>query len=204
MMPFANLDAIAAAFPMANVDTDKILPARFLKTITREGLGKFLFWAYRQDPSFILNRHPWDNAGIFIGGDNFGCGSSREHAPWSLLDFGIRCIIAPSIADIFYNNCFKNGILPIRLAAPTVARLSALATDASTARLTIQLESQLVVTTGGERISFEIEPSRKHGLLHGTDEIADSLSFSLDIAKFEAARQKTYSWLPIVPLNPGS
>ena len=162
MQPFTTLTGIAAPLPIPNVDTDKIIPARFLKTIKRSGLGKNLFDAMRyrpdgsENPDFILNREPYRRAEILIGGPNFGCGSSREHAPWALLDFGIRCVIAPDFADIFHNNCFKNGILPIRLPQEICDRLMEDATLGANARLTVELERQVVVRPNGEEIRFEL------------------------------------------------
>lgn len=175
MQPFTHLDAIAAPLPLANVDTDKILAGRFLKTISREGLGEKLFWSLRQDPAFVLNCAPWSDAAILLALDNFGCGSSREHAPWALLDFGIRCVIAPSIADIFYNNCFKNGILPIVLPKGEIARLIALAQHPATARFHVDLPAQLVRPATGSPILFEIDARRKRDLMEGVDEIGDTL-----------------------------
>ena len=176
MEPFTHLDAIAAPLPLANVDTDKILAGRFLKTISREGLGEKLFWSLRQDPAFVLNRAPWSDAGILLALDNFGCGSSREHAPWALLDFGIRCVIAPSIADIFYNNCFKNSILPVVLPVAEVNRLMALTAAPATARLTVDLPTQTIRDAEGALIRFDIDPRLERDLLEGVDEIGDTLA----------------------------
>jgi 3-isopropylmalate/(R)-2-methylmalate dehydratase small subunit len=198
--PFITLDGFAVALPLENVDTDKILPGRFLKTTTRDGLGAALFWDMRQDSNCVFNRPPWNRASILISGQNFGCGSSREHAPWALLDFGITCIIAPSIADIFYNNCFRNGILPIQLAAPTVASLIKLADQPKMSRMVIELEPQVIRTASGE-ISFEIEAGRKHGLLNGIDEIAASLTLVPAISAFEARRRLIGAWLPVIPTS---
>lgn len=196
MTPFGALDAIAAALPLPNVDTDKILAARFLKTISRKGLGAALFSTLRKNPGFVLNVAPWNQAGIIITLENFGCGSSREHAPWALLDFGIRCVIAPSIADIFYNNCFKNGILPIVLPEDQIADLMALAQNPETARLKISLEDQTITTVTGQTFTFIIDSGRKHDLLHGVDEIGRSLELTNDIESFEAARRKQTPWFP--------
>ncbi|KAF1697278.1 3-isopropylmalate dehydratase small subunit [Pseudoxanthomonas jiangsuensis] len=187
MMPFTRLDAVAAPLPLVNVDTDKILPAPFLKTISRTGLGKGLFHSLRSEPDFILNHAPWDQAGILVALDNFGCGSSREHAPWALLDFGIRCVIAPSIADIFYNNCCKNGILPIVLPHTDIDRLMALATDPATATLSVDLAQQTVRATTGLALPFVIDAQRKQDLLQGVDDIARSLTREADIAAYEHA-----------------
>jgi len=195
MIPFITLTAIAAPLPVANVDTDMILPARFLTTISRSGLGEAAFSTPRQDPDFVLNRAPWRHAGILIALDNFGCGSSREHAPWALLDFGIRCVIAPSFADIFYNNCCKNGILPIVLPAETVDRLMALAADPATAEITVNLSAQ-ELRAGNRTIEFEIDRARKADLLAGTDDIARSLGFADDIDRYELRRARHAPWLP--------
>lgn len=191
MQIFRTLSAIAAPLPLANIDTDKILPAQFLKTITRDGLGKNLFHSMRyaddgkSRADFVLNREPWQSAAILISLDNFGCGSSREHAPWALLDFGIRCIIAPSFADIFYNNCFKNGILPIVLEDGEVQRLMALAGEAATAQMTIDLPRQLICPADGEPIAFDLAAERKQALLDGLDEIAASLQRLPEIERWE-------------------
>jgi 3-isopropylmalate/(R)-2-methylmalate dehydratase small subunit len=195
MQPFVRLDAIAAPLPIANVDTDKILAGRFLKTISRAGLGDKLFWSLRQDPHFVLNHAPWDKSGILVSHDNFGCGSSREHAPWALLDFGIRCIIAPSIADIFYNNCFKNGILPIILPQAQVAQLIVNASDASTARMTVDLAAQTIDSASQPTIHFEVEPRRKADLLDGVDEIDRSLREELSISAYETRHRKAQPWI---------
>ena len=202
MRKFEHLDAVAAALPQANIDTDQILAGRFLKTVKREGLGQVLFYGMRFDeadrerPEFILNRSPWRNAGILIARENFGCGSSREHAPWALLDFGIRAIIAPSFADIFRNNCYKNGILPISLPAAVVDRLLEEAGDPDRALMAIDLPSQTIRTAAGESIGFEISAESKEQLLLGLDEIAGSERLADEIARFEAAR--TYCAPPIV------
>lgn len=195
MQPFTRLTAIAAPLPLANVDTDKILAGRFLKTISRQGLGEKLFWSMRQEPDFILNRAPWDRAGILIALDNFGCGSSREHAPWALLDFGIRCIIAPSIADIFYNNCFKNGILPIALPEPVVRRLVRLTADPATAQITVDLAAQTVEPCGGPAIRFQVDARRKQDLLTGVDEIGRAMDREAEIAAFELWQRDERPWV---------
>jgi 3-isopropylmalate/(R)-2-methylmalate dehydratase small subunit len=200
MQPFTTLTGIAAPLPIPNVDTDKIIPARFLKTIKRSGLGKNLFDAMRyrpdgsENPDFILNREPYRRAEILIGGPNFGCGSSREHAPWALLDFGIRCVIAPDFADIFHNNCFKNGILPIRLPQEICDRLMEDATLGANARLTVELERQVVVRPNGEEIRFEIDPFRKHCLLHGLDDIGQTMAHAPKIDAYEAKRRAAEPW----------
>src|SRR5512137_1187890 len=170
MQAFTTLTGIAAPLPQANVDTDKIIPARFLKTIARTGLGKSLFANIRykddgkENPDFILNQEPYRKAEILVAHENFGCGSSREHAPWALLDFGIRCVIAPSFADIFYNNCFKNGILPIALPKRIVDQLMDDAKKGANARLTVDLAAQTIERPDGEKVHFEIDAFRKHVL----------------------------------------
>ena len=200
MTPFRRLTGIAAPLPVANVDTDMILPAAFLKTVSRASLGKGLFHAARFDaegrerPGFILNRDPWRRANILVALDNFGCGSSREHAPWALLDFGISCVIARGFADIFHGNCFKSGILPITLAPETIDRLMAEAADGRTATFTVDLESQTVVHAGGET-SFRIDPRRRARLLSGVDDIAESLRFESEIAAYERAVRGDAPWL---------
>ena len=201
MQPFTTLTGIAAPMPAANVDTDKIIPARFLKTIARTGLGKSLFAnvRYREDgsenPDFILNREPYRKAEILIAYENFGCGSSREHAPWALLDFGIRCVIAPDFGDIFHNNSFKNGILPIRLPRDTCERLMEDAKLGANARLTVDLERQVVVRPNGEEISFEVDPLRKHLLLNGLDDIGQTLQHAASIDSYEARQKAAQPWL---------
>ncbi|MFQ3623195.1 MAG: 3-isopropylmalate dehydratase small subunit [Acetobacteraceae bacterium] len=200
MQPFTTLTAIAAPLPLPNIDTDKIIPARFLKTIRRSGLGANLFDAMRyradgsEDPDFVLNREPYRRAGILIAGPNFGCGSSREHAPWALLDFGIRCVIAPGFADIFHNNCFKNGILPIRLPQETCDALTEDASLGANARLTVDLERQVVVRPNGEEIHFDIDPFRKHCLLNGLDDIGQTLVHADRIDAYEAKRRAAEPW----------
>jgi 3-isopropylmalate/(R)-2-methylmalate dehydratase small subunit len=194
MIPFDCLAGIAAPLPIRNVDTDKILPAAFLTTVTRTGLGKGLFAELRKDPQFVLNNPPWDEARILVAFDNFGCGSSREHAPWALLDFGIRCIIAPSFADIFYNNCFKNGILPIILPAETVGVLMGKASAAATARMNVDLPRQ-VITAGDAAFGFSIDPRRKQDLMLGLDEIQVSLERLGRIEDYERTRVSREPWL---------
>ncbi|WP_179506183.1 MULTISPECIES: 3-isopropylmalate dehydratase small subunit [unclassified Sphingomonas] len=196
MTPFTTLDAVAAPLPLSNIDTDKILPARFLKTISRIGLGAALFSTLRVEPGFVLNVVPWNSAGILIALENFGCGSSREHAPWALLDFGIRCIIAPSIADIFYNNCFKNGILPIVLPSDHIEALMCLASEPATARMRISLEAQTVTTLVDSKFFFDVDAGRKKDLLAGIDEIGRSLKLMPEIDSFEAERRAQAPWFP--------
>ncbi len=202
MDKFTKLTGVAAPLPMANVDTDKIIPARFLKTIKRTGLGVHLFDTLRFDadgnerPDFVLNQGPYRKAEILIAHENFGCGSSREHAPWALLDFGIRCVIAPDFADIFHNNTFKNGILPIRLPREICDQLMEDAKQGDNARLTIDLEEQVVVRPNGEKIPFEIDPFRKHLLLNGLDDIGQTLQHAPSIDSYEAKQQAEKSWMP--------
>jgi 3-isopropylmalate/(R)-2-methylmalate dehydratase small subunit len=201
MQPFTTLTGIAAPLPLPNVDTDKIIPARFLKTILRTGLGKNLFDTLRytpdgaENPDFILNREPYRKAEILVSGPNFGCGSSREHAPWALLDFGIRCVIAPDFADIFFNNCFKNGILPIKLPQEVCDVLAADAALGANARLTVDLERQVVVRPNGEEIPFDVDPFRKHCLLNGLDDIGQTMAHAPAIDAFEARRRADQPWL---------
>lgn len=200
MEKFTTLSAVAAALPEANIDTDKIIPARFLKTTQRTGLGKHAFDAMRynpdgsEKPDFVLNREPWRKAEILITYENLGCGSSREHAPWALLDFGIRCVIAPSFADIFFNNCFKNGILPIRLPRDICDALMDDARLGANGRLTVDLARQVVVRPDGQEIAFEIDPLRKHLLLEGLDDIGQTLQHEGAISTFEAARGQAQPW----------
>lgn len=202
MHRFERLSAIAAPLPLANVDTDKILPARFLKTIRRDGLGAALFHAMRFDdngqerPDFVLNRTPWREAQILIARDNFGCGSSREHAPWALADFGICCIVAPSFADIFFSNCFKNGILPIVLAPDHVEVLLAAAADPERARMSVDLPAQRLGWRQGV-LGFEIAPVRKRALLLGLDEIAETLTQADALAAFEVRHRGRGLAIPV-------
>jgi 3-isopropylmalate/(R)-2-methylmalate dehydratase small subunit len=202
MDAFTKLTGVAAPLPMANVDTDKIIPARFLKTIKRTGLGVHLFDTLRYDaegqerPEFVLNQGPYRKAEILIAHENFGCGSSREHAPWALLDFGIRCVIAPDFADIFHNNVFKNGILPIRLSREICDQLMEDAKQGDNARITIDLAEQVVVRPNGEKIPFEIDPFRKHLLLNGLDDIGQTLQHAPSIDSYESKQQAEKSWMP--------
>jgi 3-isopropylmalate/(R)-2-methylmalate dehydratase small subunit len=204
MDKFTTLTAVAAPLPLANVDTDKIIPARFLKTIKRSGLGKHLFASLRyagddltENPDFVLNKPQYRNAEILVAYENFGCGSSREHAPWALLDFGIRCVIAPSFADIFFNNCFKNGILPIVLPKEICDALMQDAERGSNARLTVDLEAQTVTRPDGEAISFNVDPFRRHCLLNGLDDIGQTLQRETAISSFEAGTANA-PWLPVI------
>lgn len=187
MRSFIAIEGIAAPLPIRNVDTDKIVPARYLKGTSRRGLGEALFADLRKDAGFVLDVAPWDRAAILVALDNFGCGSSREHAPWALRDFGITCVIAISIADIFYGNCIKNGILPVQLPASAIDRLMDLAGKPDTARFEIDLPTQ-TVAAGGERMEFAIDGRRKDDLLSGRDEIASSLLFEDELAAFERDR----------------
>lgn len=201
MRAFRKLAGIAAPLPLANVDTDKILPGQYLKTLTRRGLGKCLFAELRYGangeelPDFILNQAPFRNARILVAGENFGCGSSREHAPWALLDFGIECVIAPSFADIFYNNCLKNGILPIRLAPDIVDALLASIASPGTAELIVDLAEQTVTACTSPPIRFEMDPAHKRKLLDGRDEIDASLALAEHIARHEAAAKRSAPWV---------
>ncbi|HEV7457065.1 MAG TPA: 3-isopropylmalate dehydratase small subunit [Roseococcus sp.] len=201
MKPFTTLTGVAAPLPKANVDTDQIIPARFLKTIARTGLGKSLFANFRYDeqgrenPDFVLNQAPYRNAEILIAFENFGCGSSREHAPWALLDFGIRCVIAPDFADIFHNNSFKNGILPVKLPREICAALMEDAKLGGNARITVDLERQVVVRPSGEEIPFEVDPFRKHLLLNGLDDIGQTMQHKPAIDDFEARQRAAQPWL---------
>jgi len=202
MQPFTELTGIAAPLPLANVDTDKIIPARFLKTIKRTGLGVHLFDTLRFDadgaerPEFVLNQPAYRHAEILIAHENFGCGSSREHAPWALLDFGIRCVIAPGFADIFHGNCFKNGILPISLPREVCDLLMADAAMGGNARLSVELARQVVVRPNGQEIGFEIDAFRKHLLLNGLDDIGQTLQRAPRIESFEAERRQEQPWIP--------
>jgi len=202
MDKFTTLTAVAAPLPMQNIDTDKVIPARFLKTIKRSGLGVHLFDPLRFDsagnerPDFILNQEPYRHAQIVVAYENFGCGSSREHAPWALADFGIRCVIAPSFGDIFYNNSLKNGLLPIRLPRAICDALIDDARLGGNARITIDLQRQVVVRPNGEEIHFDIDPFRKHSLLNGLDDIGQTLQHAPRIASYEAARRQAQPWLP--------
>ena len=201
MEPFTTLTGVAAPLPIINVDTDMIIPKQFLKTIKRTGLGTHLFDEMRYTPEgaeiadFVLNRPAYRKASILISGDNFGCGSSREHAPWALLDFGIRCVIAPSYADIFYNNCFKNGILPIALPKETVNALMAEAEAGANATFTVHLENQTIDRPNGEQTAFEIEPGLKRRLLEGLDDIGLTLKQAARIDAYEAQRVEARPWL---------
>ncbi len=201
MDKFTKLTGVAAPMPMINVDTDMIIPKQFLKTIQRSGLGKNLFDEMRYDregneiEDFVLNKPAYRKAEILVTGENFGCGSSREHAPWALLDFGIRCVIAPSFADIFYNNCFKNGILPIVLPREQVDLLMDDAERGANAVVTVDLETMTISGPDGGQISFELDPFRRHCLLNGLDDIGLTMEKAADIDTFEADYANRAPWL---------
>lgn len=201
MEKFTKLTGIAAPLPLINVDTDMIIPKQFLKTIQRSGLGKNLFDEMRYDrdgneiPDFVLNRPAYRTAQILVAGENFGCGSSREHAPWALLDFGIRCVIAPSFADIFYNNCFKNGILPIVLPQEQVDLLMDDAERGSNAVVTVDLETMTISGPDGGTIPFELDSFRRHCLLNGLDDIGLTMEKAEVIDDFEAGYARRTPWL---------
>ena len=201
MKKFDKLTGVAAPLNILNIDTDMIIPKQFLKTIKRSGLGANLFdeMRFTQDgeeiADFVLNREPYRGAEIIVAGDNFGCGSSREHAPWALLDFGIRCVISTSFADIFYNNCFKNGILPITVSADDRDALMADAADVENPELSIDLETQTIRRPNGVEVSFEIDPFRKQCLLEGLDDIGLTLEKGGLIDSFEATRAEEKPWL---------
>jgi 3-isopropylmalate/(R)-2-methylmalate dehydratase small subunit len=201
MEKFTKLTGVAAPMPLINVDTDMIIPKQFLKTIQRSGLGKNLFDEMRYDAAgneiedFVLNRSAYRRAQILVAGENFGCGSSREHAPWALLDFGIRCVIAPSFADIFFNNCFKNGILPIVLPQEDVDKLMDDAERGANAVVTVDLENQVITGPDGGSIAFEVDPFRKHCLLNGLDDIGLTLEKAEAIDAFEARLDSRTPWL---------
>ncbi len=200
MTPFTTLTGIAAPMPLVNIDTDMIIPKQFLKTIQRSGLGKNLFDEMRytqggdEIPDFVLNQPAYRKAEILVAGDNFGCGSSREHAPWALLDFGIRCVISTSFADIFYNNCFKNGILPVVLPQVAVDALMADAQKGANARMTVDLAGQTVTTSDGQVFAFEIDSFRKHCLLNGLDDIGLTLEKAAAIDAYEAKAKTLMPW----------
>ncbi len=200
MKAFTQLDAKIAPLQIANVDTDQIIPKQFLKTVEREGLSKGLFYDFRFDeagkekPDFVLNRPEYKGAGVLVAGDNFGCGSSREHAPWALLDFGISCVISTSFADIFYNNCFQNGLLPVVLKPQQVQALMDEAKGGNHL-VTVDLASQTVVSPSGQRFEFEIDPQRKIKMLNGLDAIGETLVAAADINVYESQRALDRPWL---------
>ncbi|MEP2682357.1 MAG: 3-isopropylmalate dehydratase small subunit [Sulfitobacter sp.] len=201
MEKFTEITGTAAPMPLVNIDTDMIIPKVFLKTIKRSGLGVNLFDEMRYDregneiPDFVLNQPQYRDAQILVAGDNFGCGSSREHAPWAIKDFGIRCIIAPSFADIFHNNCFKNGILPIVLPQEQVDVLMKDAEKGSNARMTIDLEGQTVTTSDGEKFPFEVDAFKKHCLLNGLDDIGLTLEKGTAIDTYEDSLNQSRPWV---------
>ena len=198
MQKFNTLKSIPAYLPIVNIDTDMIIPKQFLKTIKRTGLGVSLFYEMRYDTEgkliddFVLNTKPYDNSKILVAGDNFGCGSSREHAPWSLKDFGIRCVISTSFADIFYNNCFQNGILPIVVNAEELDRLMSAA--GSQLEFNIDLPNQSI-QVGNHSINFDIEDHRKERLLQGLDDIGITLGYKEDISSYESNKKTQKPWL---------
>ncbi len=200
MQPFTKLEGVAAPLNMINVDTDMIIPKQFLKTIKRTGLGSALFHEMRtkadgsENPDFVLNKPAYKKAQILVTGANFGCGSSREHAPWALLDFGIRCVLSTSFADIFYNNCFKNGILPIVLPQDAIDKLMDDAERGANAVISIDLEKQEIRGPDGGCIAFEIDPFRKQCLLNGWDDIALTLRREEKISDFETKRKREMPW----------
>ena len=201
MQKFETLTGVAAPLNIVNIDTDMIIPKQFLKTIKRTGLGKSLFFEMRftQDgvevPEFVLNKPAYRKAEILVAGDNFGCGSSREHAPWALLDFGIRCVISTSFADIFYNNAFKNGILPIKVSPEDLKKLMDDAERGANATMTIDLPNQEIRGPDGGTIKFDLDPFRKHCLLNGLDDIGLSLEKSSSIDSFETKQAQSQPWL---------
>jgi 3-isopropylmalate/(R)-2-methylmalate dehydratase small subunit len=201
MQKFNVLTGVAAPMPIVNVDTDMIIPKQHLKTIKRTGLGSALFEEMRYDmqgkenPDFVLNKPAYRKAQILVAGDNFGCGSSREHAPWALLDFGIRCVISTSFADIFYNNCFKNGILPIRVSKEDLAKLMDDAQRGSNATLTVDLEAQEIKGPDGGTVKFDIDEFRKHCLLNGLDDIGLTMQKAEHIDAYENKQRQSQPWL---------
>jgi 3-isopropylmalate/(R)-2-methylmalate dehydratase small subunit len=201
MQSFTTLTGVAAPFALINVDTDRIIPKQFLKTIKRTGLGKALFYELRYDekgqerPDFVLNKPAYRKAQILVAGDNFGCGSSREHAPWALLDFGIRCVISTSFADIFYNNCFKNGILPVVVSPDDLKKLMDDAERGANATLTVDLGAQEIRGPDGGMIRFDIDPFRKHCLMNGLDDIGLTLEKQPQIDEFERSQAERRPWL---------
>ncbi|MEM1278031.1 MAG: 3-isopropylmalate dehydratase small subunit [Pseudomonadota bacterium] len=201
MEKFTTLTGVAAPMPLINIDTDMIIPKRFLKTIKRSGLGVNLFDEQRylddgsENPEFVLNQPAYREAKVLVAGDNFGCGSSREHAPWAIADFGIRCVISTSFADIFFNNCFKNGILPIVLPQEEVDKLMDDAEKGANAIVTVDLENQKITGPDGGEISFDVDPFRKHCLMNGLDDIGLSMQKEAEISSFEDKHRTTQPWL---------
>ena len=201
MDKFTKITGVAAPMPLINIDTDMIIPKLFLKTIKRSGLGVNLFDEMRYDddrnerPEFVLNRSAYRNTEVLVAGDNFGCGSSREHAPWAIKDFGIRCVISTSFADIFFSNCFKNGILPIILPKEVVDVLMADAEKGENARMSVDLEAQTVTTSDGEVFGFEVDSFQKHCLLEGLDDISQTMNKVAAIDRFEARAGAERPWV---------
>ena len=201
MEKFTKIRAVAAPLPLTNVDTDMIIPQNHLRTIERTGLGQFAFSNIRynddgsEKPDFVLNKPAYRNAQILIAGENFGCGSSREHAPWALTDFGLRCIIAPSFADIFYGNCFKNGLLPIKLPQEIIDDLMKDAENGANAVFTVDLENLEITRPDGEVISFEIDGFRQHSMVNGLDDIGLTMERGAKISEFEAKQKTEQPWL---------
>ncbi|MCO5135096.1 MAG: 3-isopropylmalate dehydratase small subunit [Phyllobacteriaceae bacterium] len=201
MQKFTRLTSVAAPLPIINIDTDMIIPKDYLKTIKRTGLGKGLFAEMRfnedgsENPDFVLNQPAYSKAEILVAGDNFGCGSSREHAPWALLDFGVKCVISTSFADIFYNNCFKNGILPVKVSDEELEKLMDDAKRGANATLTVDLEAQTISGPDGGTIHFDIDPDRKHRLLNGIDDIGETLEKASSIDAFEARMKEQRPWV---------
>ncbi len=201
MEKFEKLTGIAAPMPLVNIDTDMIIPKVFLKSIARTGFGKNLFDEMRfnrdgtEIPDFVLNKPQYRKTEILVAGDNFGCGSSREHAPWAIADFGIKCVVSTSFADIFFNNCFKNGILPIVLPQEQVDLLMADAEKGENARMTVDLEAQEITTSDGDVISFEVDAFKKHCLLEGLDDIGLTMEKKSSIDAFEAQASQARPWV---------
>lgn len=200
MQAFTRLDAKIAPLPLANIDTDQIIPKQFLKTVEREGLGRGLFYDFRFDENgkekndFVLNRPEYKGAGVLVAGDNFGCGSSREHAPWALMDFGISCVISTSFADIFYSNCFQNGLLPVVLGADQVQDLMEEAKGGNH-MVTVDLEAQTVTSPSGKTFAFQIDANRKEKMLKGLDAIGETLQAAGSIDTYEGKRAISRPWL---------
>ena len=201
MEKFEKLTAIAAPMPLINIDTDMIIPKQFLKTIKRSGLGVSAFHEMRynldgsENPDFVLNHEAYKGVNILVAGDNFGCGSSREHAPWAIADFGITCVIAPSYADIFYNNCFKNGILPIALPQEQVDVLMKDAEKGANARIEVDLEAQTITSSDGEVFKFDVDAFKKHCLLNGLDDIGLTMEKAASIDAYESKLQVSHPWV---------
>ena len=201
MEKFTKIRAVAAPLPMTNIDTDMIIPQNFLRTIERTGLGKHAFTNIRynddgsENPDFVLNQPAYRDAKILITGENFGCGSSREHAPWALMDLGLRCVIAPSFADIFYGNCFKNGLLPIKLPQEIIDDLMKDAENGANAIFTIDLENLEITRPDGEVVKFDIDGFRQHTLVNGLDDIGLTMEKNEKISEFEAKQKAEQPWL---------